>query len=317
MRLVRVRVLPVPAPATIKRGLSTGASTADFCCKLRPKSPLGVSWGLNFRAIRDNLVSISRILVQLNAGAHKPWIVAIFLGIGLVATGTMVSVRASSQAAGILGGPAEAPGIESKEANSAVGLMAGQAIIPDDPYIIGSESQGASLDASFLDGSVASQGSLPGTHSRDQENGSTSLTTKAAPDETASVPESEDPKNLPLIKNYFIKPTVGLNWGILHPHNAVDIANACGTPIYASAEGLVTDVKSFGWNEGYGSYIIIEHPNNTKTRYAHNQKNVASIGDYVLQGDVIAYIGNTGLTHGPTGCHVHFEVVGARNPFAK
>ncbi len=122
---------------------------------------------------------------------------------------------------------------------------------------------------------------------------------------------------LPDFPGYYALPTTGWNWGRIHNNNAVDIANACGTPIYASAEGLVTEVKPLGWNEGYGNYIIIEHPNNTKTRYAHNQKNVASLGDYVLQGDIIAYIGNTGLTHGPTGCHVHFEIVGARNPFAK
>lgn len=122
---------------------------------------------------------------------------------------------------------------------------------------------------------------------------------------------------LPDFSGYYALPTTGWNWGKLHNYNAVDIANACGTPIYASADGLVVDGQSGGWNEGYGSYIMIEHPNSTKTRYAHNQKNVVSVGDYVLQGDTIGYIGNTGNTHGPTGCHVHFEVYGARNPFAK
>lgn len=123
---------------------------------------------------------------------------------------------------------------------------------------------------------------------------------------------------LPDFIGYYAMPTTGWNWGKLHNHNAVDIANACGTPIYASAEGLVVDVQSSGsWSEGYGNFILIEHPNSTKTRYSHNQRNVVSAGDYVVQGDTIAYIGNTGLTHGPTGCHVHFEVLGARNPFAK
>ncbi|MEK7590335.1 MAG: M23 family metallopeptidase [Patescibacteria group bacterium] len=119
------------------------------------------------------------------------------------------------------------------------------------------------------------------------------------------------------IPGYFIMPTKGWNWGRLHPTNAVDIANACGTPIYAAAEGLVTDEKSYGWNGGYGHFIDIEHPNNTLTRYSHTQTNVVSVGDYVLQGDLIGYIGNTGNTHGPTGCHLHFEVRGAKNPFVK
>lgn len=122
---------------------------------------------------------------------------------------------------------------------------------------------------------------------------------------------------LPDLGNYFAIPTTGWNWGKLHNYNAVDIANACGTPIYAAAEGLVAETKDAGWNEGYGGYVIIEHPNGTKTRYAHNSKNVVSVGNYVLQGDLIAYIGNTGNVHGPTGCHLHFEVMGARNPFAK
>lgn len=122
---------------------------------------------------------------------------------------------------------------------------------------------------------------------------------------------------LPELPGYFIMPTTGWNWGRLHPINAVDIANACGTPVYAAAEGLVTAERSYGWNDGYGHYIDVEHPNGVLTRYSHTSKNIVSVGDYILQGDLIAYIGNTGNTHGPTGCHLHFEVRGAKNPFAK
>ncbi|MBU4348123.1 peptidoglycan DD-metalloendopeptidase family protein [Patescibacteria group bacterium] len=124
-------------------------------------------------------------------------------------------------------------------------------------------------------------------------------------------------QKLPNYPGYFAIPTTGWNWGILHNYNAVDIANACGTSVYASAEGLVIEELPSGWNGGFGRYILIEHPNNTKTRYAHMQKNTVSVGDYVLQGDLVGYIGNTGLTHGPTGCHLHFEIIGAKNPFAK
>lgn len=124
-------------------------------------------------------------------------------------------------------------------------------------------------------------------------------------------------QTLPEYPGYFAIPTTGWNWGKLHNYNAVDIANACGTPVYASAEGLVIEESSFSWNDGYGKHIMIEHPNNTKTKYAHLQKTLVSIGDYVLQGDLIGYIGNTGKTHGITGCHLHFEVYGAKNPFAK
>jgi len=122
---------------------------------------------------------------------------------------------------------------------------------------------------------------------------------------------------LPEYPGYFAIPTTGWNWGKLHNYNAVDIANACGTPVYVSAEGLVSEVYSSGWNSGYGKYIIIEHPNSTKTLYAHLQRSIVSIGDYVSQGDTVGYIGNTGKTDGVTGCHLHFEVIGAKNPFAK
>lgn len=122
---------------------------------------------------------------------------------------------------------------------------------------------------------------------------------------------------LPEYPGYFAVPTTGWNWGKLHNYNAVDIANACGAAVYVCAEGLVSEVYASGWNGGYGKYIVVEHPNNTKTLYAHLQKSIVSIGDYVSQGDVIGYIGNTGKTDGVTGCHLHLEVIGAKNPFAK
>lgn len=124
-------------------------------------------------------------------------------------------------------------------------------------------------------------------------------------------------QNLPSLANYFVLPASGWNWGRLHGTNAVDIANQCDKPIYASADGLVIEESDEGyWNQGHGNYIILEHPNGTHTRYSHTLENLVGVGDYVSQGDHIALIGSTGNTHGPTGCHLHFEVHGARNPFA-
>ena len=145
--------------------------------------------------------------------------------------------------------------------------------------------------------------------------GSTLVIPGAKPKQTLA---SASLANLPNYPGYFILPTTGWNWGQLHNFNAVDIANACGTSIFASAEGLVAYVGDPGsWNDGYGGFVEIEHPNGVVTKYAHTEKNVVAVGDYVLQGDVIAKIGNTGMVHGPTGCHLHFEIHGARNPFAK
>ncbi|MBU6141778.1 M23 family metallopeptidase [Patescibacteria group bacterium] len=122
---------------------------------------------------------------------------------------------------------------------------------------------------------------------------------------------------LPSLPGYFSIPTTGWNGGRLYSYNAVDITNACGTPVYAAAEGLVVEVVGSGWNGGYGNYILIDHPNGTKTRYAHTSKNLVSVGDYVAKGKEIALTGDTGQNDGPSGCNLHFEVYGAKNPFAK
>lgn len=118
---------------------------------------------------------------------------------------------------------------------------------------------------------------------------------------------------------YFISPVSrGLNWGQLHDGNAVDIAGACGTPIVAAAAGTVTETASpSNWNSGYGGYVRISHANGTATLYGHNSVNLVGVGDKVAQGSIIAKVGRTGSVSGITGCHVHFGVSGARNPFAR
>jgi murein DD-endopeptidase MepM/ murein hydrolase activator NlpD len=112
-------------------------------------------------------------------------------------------------------------------------------------------------------------------------------------------------------------PTIGWNWGQLHAFNAVDIANRCGTPVYAAKEGIIVEVKNDGnWNNGYGDFITIEHPNNIQTLYAHLERVESQIGQYIKEKELVGYMGNTGNAHGPTGCHLHFEVHGAENPLA-
>lgn len=119
---------------------------------------------------------------------------------------------------------------------------------------------------------------------------------------------------LPNLSGYFSWPATGYNWGRIHGRNGVDIANSCGTPIYASADGTVITADSSGWNGGFGKFIKIGHPNGTETIYAHSSQLVANVGEYVTRGQQIAVMGSTGRS---TGCHVHFEVHGAKNPLAK
>lgn len=98
----------------------------------------------------------------------------------------------------------------------------------------------------------------------------------------------------------------------IHGYNGVDFAAPVGTPILAAASGEVIVSKSSGWNGGYGLYVVIKHPNGTQTLYAHSSSVIVSVGQRVVAGQVISYVGNTGRS---TGSHLHFEVRGARNPF--
>jgi murein DD-endopeptidase MepM/ murein hydrolase activator NlpD len=124
--------------------------------------------------------------------------------------------------------------------------------------------------------------------------------------------------NWPSYPGYFVCPVPGarLSQG-LHGHNAVDLAIAKGTPIRAAASGIVTISKNNGYygrssNGGYGNFVMISHPNGAETLYAHMLKTAVSVGEHVSQGEVIGYIGMTGMTTGP---HTHFEIRNAQNPF--
>lgn len=125
-----------------------------------------------------------------------------------------------------------------------------------------------------------------------------------------------------LAKGFLTLPLAGNNLGELHAQNAVDIVNKCGAQVVASAAGTVVEDEELrsdgasGWNNGYGLFVLIQHTGGIKTRYAHLEKVAVKVGDEVSQGDPIGFVGNSGNTDGPTGCHLHFEVLGAKNPFA-
>ena len=119
---------------------------------------------------------------------------------------------------------------------------------------------------------------------------------------------------LPELIGFFFLPTQGDNWRRIHGRNGVDVANLCGTPIYAAAAGSVIVGLSSGWNGGAGKYIKVSHGDDIYTLYAHLSRLLISGGETVLKGQLIGLMGSTGLS---TGCHLHFEVHGARNPFAR
>ncbi|MCW5713554.1 MAG: M23 family metallopeptidase [Bauldia sp.] len=85
-------------------------------------------------------------------------------------------------------------------------------------------------------------------------------------------------------------------------HAGVDYAAPRGTPIMASGDGTVV---SAGWSSSYGNYTRIEHANGYETAYAHQTSIIVEPGEQVRQGQIIGYVGSTGLSTGP---HLHFEI---------
>jgi len=90
---------------------------------------------------------------------------------------------------------------------------------------------------------------------------------------------------------------------VLRPHTGIDISAAKGTPVYATADGVVSR-KNAG--SGYGTVVIIDHGYSYQTLYAHLSKKNVKPGEKVVRGQVIGFVGNTGLS---LGAHLHYEVI--------
>lgn len=90
--------------------------------------------------------------------------------------------------------------------------------------------------------------------------------------------------------------------GVRAMHEGVDFPNEVGTPIVASAAGVVTVAE---YHPEYGNLIEVDHGNDLTTRYAHASQLLVSAGSVVKRGQRIALVGNTGRSTGP---HLHFEV---------
>jgi murein DD-endopeptidase MepM/ murein hydrolase activator NlpD len=101
----------------------------------------------------------------------------------------------------------------------------------------------------------------------------------------------------------------GFGWRV-HPvtgerrlHKGIDFAAPTGTPIFAAADGMVTDA---GWTDGgYGNIVELRHSDGSVTLYAHTNRVYVSKGQVVNKGQAIAEVGTTGRSTGP---HLHFEV---------
>lgn len=85
-------------------------------------------------------------------------------------------------------------------------------------------------------------------------------------------------------------------------HTGADISLSNGTPLHATADGIVSFADR---SAGNGNIVVLEHGYGYSTVYAHNTRNIVQPGQKVKRGDVIAYSGSTGVSTGP---HVHYEV---------
>lgn len=97
----------------------------------------------------------------------------------------------------------------------------------------------------------------------------------------------------------------------LHPiyktykmHSGIDFTAPTGTPIYATGNGRVVPAPDGA--SGYGNHVVLDHGFGYKTLYAHMYKSKVKMGQRVKRGQLIGYVGNTGLSSGP---HLHYEVI--------
>lgn len=116
--------------------------------------------------------------------------------------------------------------------------------------------------------------------------------------------------SIPMLVPVTSNRTMSSNFGMrVHPvlggfrmHKGVDLPAATGTPIHATADGVIGKADWFG---GYGLCVEIEHGANLETRYGHMSRIAVAEGQHVHKGDVIGYVGTTGRSTGP---HLHYEV---------
>lgn len=108
------------------------------------------------------------------------------------------------------------------------------------------------------------------------------------------------PFALPVKSAFRFTSGFGMRWGRMH--KGTDFAASHGTPIYATADGVV---YSAGWGQGYGKLVKIQHAFGIETRYAHMSKILVKQGQRVSRGQQIGAMGSTGRS---TGTHLHYEV---------
>jgi len=116
----------------------------------------------------------------------------------------------------------------------------------------------------------------------------------------AYIPSGRPVAKLALTSNFGVR-SDPFNGGA-RMHKGIDIPGPVGTPIYATADGIVSRA---GWASGYGNLVQISHGSGMETRYGHMSKLLVAANSYVHRGQLIGLMGSTGRS---TGSHLHYEV---------
>lgn len=128
----------------------------------------------------------------------------------------------------------------------------------------------------------------------------TALVTRAVVPTSVSIPSRMPVDGVSLSSSYGMRTHPVL--GGRRAHKGVDLAGPVGTPIRATADGVVGMAQ---WFSSYGLYIALEHGGEIQTRYGHLSRLNVAAGQRVRKGDVIGFLGSTGRSTGP---HLHYEV---------
>jgi len=96
--------------------------------------------------------------------------------------------------------------------------------------------------------------------------------------------------------------------GYVRPHNGLDFTAPAGSPVYATGDGKVSNAQR---STSYGNVVYIDHGYQFETRYAHLTNYIVGVGQVVKRGQVIGYVGNTGLS---VSAHLHYEVLYKNDP---
>jgi murein DD-endopeptidase MepM/ murein hydrolase activator NlpD len=118
------------------------------------------------------------------------------------------------------------------------------------------------------------------------------------------------PAIMPINNKFLRHAPSGFGWRT-HPiykssefHPGMDFASPEGTPIYATGDGMVERADNTA--QGYGNHVVINHGYGYQTLYGHMSRIATTVGKHVKRGELIGYVGSTGLSTAP---HVHYEVI--------